>query len=215
LTNNLEKYNTIFLDCDGVILDSNRIKSEAFYDIALPYGKNIAESLVEYNKEHGGISRLEKIRYMAVELLGLDNPDALIQTEVRKYGQLVIESLSSCSLTEGLIDFLKRNHQMRSIYVLSGGLESELKDVFQRRDLSKYFISIFGSPKSKIDILKEIMTKYDNKKCLFIGDSRYDYEVSDYFKIDFIFMSMYTELTEWEKYTKSKNIRTVKNLRSL
>lgn len=32
------KYKTWLIDCDGVILDSNRLKTEVFYDVAIQYG---------------------------------------------------------------------------------------------------------------------------------------------------------------------------------
>ena len=43
MTINLKKYKTLVFDCDGVILDSNRIKTEAFYRTTQKYGEFIAE----------------------------------------------------------------------------------------------------------------------------------------------------------------------------
>ncbi|NLC22432.1 MAG: HAD family hydrolase, partial [Halomonadaceae bacterium] len=33
----LKAYLTLVFDCDGVVLDSNRVKTEAFYQATLPY----------------------------------------------------------------------------------------------------------------------------------------------------------------------------------
>jgi len=34
----LKQYKTLIFDCDGVILNSNKIKTQAFYDVAKIYG---------------------------------------------------------------------------------------------------------------------------------------------------------------------------------
>ena len=57
----LNKYETIIFDCDGVILNSNIIKTEGFFEFALSLGKKNAEKLVNYHIKNGGISRYEKI----------------------------------------------------------------------------------------------------------------------------------------------------------
>ena len=59
----LSKYKTWFFDCDGVLLDSNQLKSDAYYQVGLPYGKENAQALVEYNKRLGGVTRFEKFKY--------------------------------------------------------------------------------------------------------------------------------------------------------
>ena len=50
----------IFFDFDGVIADSVNVKTEAFEKIYLPYGKEIAEKVINHHRENGGMSRFEK-----------------------------------------------------------------------------------------------------------------------------------------------------------
>jgi beta-phosphoglucomutase-like phosphatase (HAD superfamily) len=40
----------LIFDCDGVILTSNKIKSQAFYDVAKIYGHEPAQALKDYFK---------------------------------------------------------------------------------------------------------------------------------------------------------------------
>ena len=63
------RYSTLLFDCDGVILDSNRLKTSAFFTAALPYGMRAAEALVEYHRENGGISRYRKFTYFLQEIV--------------------------------------------------------------------------------------------------------------------------------------------------
>ncbi len=51
---NLNHYQTLIFDCDGVILNSNQVKTQAFYKATLSYGEAAAESLVNYHIQHGG-----------------------------------------------------------------------------------------------------------------------------------------------------------------
>ena len=56
-------YKSIIFDCDGVLLDSNTIKSEAFYQSVLPFGQKYADEFIQYHKNNGGISRYKKFEY--------------------------------------------------------------------------------------------------------------------------------------------------------
>jgi beta-phosphoglucomutase-like phosphatase (HAD superfamily) len=47
------RYKTWIFDCDGVLLDSNRIKTQAIFEAAKPHGEEAAMKLVEYHKEKG------------------------------------------------------------------------------------------------------------------------------------------------------------------
>jgi len=45
----INKYKTLVFDCDGVILDSNRVKTDAFHKAALFYGGEVADIFVQYH----------------------------------------------------------------------------------------------------------------------------------------------------------------------
>jgi len=57
-------YRTLVFDCDGVILNSNGIKTEAFHTVAMPYGESAVAELVSYHVLNGSISRLRKFEYL-------------------------------------------------------------------------------------------------------------------------------------------------------
>ena len=61
------EYNNIFFDCDGVILNSNSLKSDAFLFAVDSYGKNYAKKLLKYHQENGGISRYEKFKFFLTQ----------------------------------------------------------------------------------------------------------------------------------------------------
>ena len=65
----LSHYQTLIFDCDGVILNSNQIKTEAFYNVAKIYGHPAAQALKEYHILNGGISRYQKFEYLLTKIL--------------------------------------------------------------------------------------------------------------------------------------------------
>ena len=63
------KINIIF-DFDGVILNSNQIKTKAFKTISAKFGFAQSEELIKYHIKNGGISRYEKIKWFVENILG-------------------------------------------------------------------------------------------------------------------------------------------------
>ena len=40
----LAEYKTLVFDCDGVVLNSNQLKIQAYYDVAIKFGANEAQA---------------------------------------------------------------------------------------------------------------------------------------------------------------------------
>jgi beta-phosphoglucomutase-like phosphatase (HAD superfamily) len=98
----LNKYKTWFFDCDGVLLDSNQLKSEFFYEVALPYGKENTQALVECNKRLGGVTRFEKFRYFFETILEKKTFEKELEKALNNFSTLVCEKLINCPQTSGV-----------------------------------------------------------------------------------------------------------------
>ena len=207
----MSNYKTFFFDCDGVILDSNKVKTAAFYDVALPFGKDIAEEFVDYHKQNGGISRFEKMKYL-LEKVGQYSEEKW-QELVDQYANIVKQKLLTAGLNKGIEAYLQSLPKDSKKYIVSGGAQSELEWVFKERNLDHYFDGIYGSPRTKYQIIEEIGDYA--KPSLFFGDSRLDYEVARDCKMDFIFFTNLTEFKEWENYFKDLSIKIVKDFEEL
>lgn len=212
----LSNYKTIVFDCDGVLLNSNHIKSEAFYKVALQYGENFAEELLAYHKENGGISRFEKFRYFFSSIIGETTDEYQIIKLIEAYGNIVRQQLLSCDETIGMQKFMRGLPLSIKRIVVSGGMQKELREVFVKRGFQVYFDAIYGSPDTKTEILnREIKNGLITRPVAFLGDSRLDYEVASEFKFDFIFISDYTEFANWQDFFKDKRVNVFKNLKEL
>lgn len=212
----LSKYKTWFFDCDGVLLDSNQLKSEAFYEVALPYGKENAQALVDYNKQLGGITRYVKFKYFFETILGRKIYEKELREALNKYSALVCQKLISCPETLGLREFLEGLSSETKKYVISGGAQTELRFVFEQRGLDTYFDGIFGSPDSKETIMSSKVKSSDMVyPAVFIGDSRYDYEIATRSNLDFFFMTKYSEFKDWRSYFEDKHVKIIESFNSL
>lgn len=212
-----KKYNTWIFDCDGVLLDSNKIKTEIFYEVCLPYGSNYASQFVEYHKANGGISRYKKFEYFFQHIIKIDTDYKNQLHEILvEYSNKVKQKLLNCDITKGAISFIQSLPKEVIKVVVSGSDQEELRDVFNKRNLDKYFNGIYGSPNSKFEIIeREIKNNVIKKPCIFIGDSRIDFITAKQFNFDFIFISDYTEMNDYQHFLEKNNIYSVKNLSEL
>jgi phosphoglycolate phosphatase-like HAD superfamily hydrolase len=212
---NLTQYQTLVFDCDGVVLNSNKVKTEAFYQAALPYGAVAAQQLVDYHVARGGISRYKKFAWFVENIVagqagpGLDELLAAYAVEVR-------HGLLTCDIAEGLSELRKKTKHANWL-IVSGGDQQELREVFAKRDIAGLFNGgIFGSPDSKDVILaRELQSGNISQKALFLGDSKYDYQAANAAGLDFIFLSDWSEVPDWQEFFKLKNVCLADSVTSL
>ena len=220
---NLSGYNSLVFDCDGVILNSNRLKTEAFRIAAQPWGEEVAEALVAHHVANGGISRHRKFAHLIESILPQLAPTAVpgvngpgLDELLFSYAQAVRGGLMTCALAEGLDD-LRAQTPEASWCIVSGGDQAELREIFAARGLNHLFDGgIFGGPDSKDVILaREIESGTICTPGLFLGDSRYDYEAAKRASLDFIFVSGWTEVNEWKSFVDTNMLQSLVSLNEL
>lgn len=212
----LSDYSTIAFDCDGVILNSNKVKTNAFYDAALPYGEKNAEALRNYHTQNGGVSRFKKFQWFVDSFVEQALRYDVYEQLLTRYADIVEEGLLNCEFNEDLYE-LKEKTPNTNWLIVSGGSQSELRVLFEKRDLANLFESgIYGSPDSKEVIFERELAR-DNitLPALFIGDSKYDYFSSNKYGLDFIFLSQWTEVYDWRTFCLENDIKTVEALKTL
>ena len=196
----LGNYDVYIFDCDGVILDSNKLKSAAFRDALAGEPIDKVDDLVEFHKTNGGISRYEKFKYFYEVIHPSIDKEDKCKKAILRFGEIVSERLQVVDYIPGVEDFLKYSKSLsKELYVNSGGDEKELRNLFSERNISKYFNEIYGSPHTKEKNVERILKFYKkNTRYLFFGDSKSDYLAAKSFDIDFVYIS---GVSEWQNPT--------------
>jgi len=211
-----QEYKTVIFDCDGVVLDSNRVKSDAFYNSVLAYGEEPAKALLEFHQENGGVSRYKKFDHFFESIFPLGDAEQERGHALQLYSQYVWEGLLKCKLEPSLVE-LRKKYLDSKWMIVSGGDQTELRDLFSKRAIHEHFDGgIFGSPDTKEQILTRELDKENiATPAIFIGDSKYDYIAATSAGLDFIFVSQWTEMADWKSWVDCNNIRSAKTLKDI
>ena len=214
----ISQYKTILFDCDGVVLNSNFLKIEAYRLTALEFGasKEDAMRLVNHHIEFTGISRNIKFAYFLENILKKPVDESSMNHLLRQLNIEVERLLENCDIAEGLEKLREKTKQAHWM-IVSGGDQEEIIRLFSRKSLLKYFdVGIFGSPDSKEEIVaRELKKTTGQPPALFIGDSKYDYQVAKKNNLDFIFLSDWTNFFEWKNFCEENKIEVHQKLDDL
>jgi phosphoglycolate phosphatase-like HAD superfamily hydrolase len=214
----IQAYKTIVFDCDGVILNSNQTKIEAYFAVAKRMGGTDAQAqaLVDYHVMKGSFPRNGKIEYYLNEIVKQPITPVLMQKFLDAFDDILDETLMECEIAQGLDDLKNQTSNARWM-LLSGGDQAELRKIFARRDLDRLFeAGIFGGPDTKdIVLTREKSNGNIQFPALFVGDSKYDHQAATKAGLDFVFLSDWTEVADWRAYCKANNIQAKHSIKDL
>jgi len=214
----IRKYRSIVFDCDGVVLDSNVVKTTAYFRTAKNLGAtdDQAQRLVDYHVKLGGISRYHKFDYFVREILQEPVTELAIQDLLNEFSRELEVGLMECEMAEGLLD-LRDATSAAKWFILSGGDQDEIRNLFAKRNIAHLFDGgLFGSPDNKDQVLeRETVNGNLDFPSLFLGDSKYDYEAANRAGLEFIFISGWTEVPDWKEYCHLNKLSVLHNIAEL
>ena len=195
--NKINSYKTIIFDCDGVIFQSNIIKSKVFAEVLKNEDSNLVRKFIAYHRENGGVSRYEKFEYF-YKILKKDK-QYLSKTKraIKEYSNLLFSHLLEVKFVPGFLDILKYCKNLKiNLYIISGGDQNELRRVFKVRNLYKNFNLILGSPTTKFQHMQNLSNQgLIEFPTILFGDSFLDMNVAIKHNVEFCFVE---EFSEWE-----------------
>lgn len=207
----LKNCNQIFIDFDGVVVDSNEFKEiaikKSIFKLFGDTQKNI--EAIHYFNANAGTSRKKK--------LSLFFKDDEITKIMKIYSEECMNFFSKANPTTGLKNFLENIHTNNKDikkYILSGGEKEEIEYFLTKNSLFNFFDEILSSEKSKVNHLKEKQVKHND---IFIGDSNNDLKAAIKSGIKFILLEKYKSLKSFPKDELIQNniILKTKNFESL
>jgi phosphoglycolate phosphatase-like HAD superfamily hydrolase len=215
----MTRYRTWFFDCDGVLLDSNALKTDAFRSEAARFGSRAAGELVRYHCAHGGIGREVKAKYFFERILGRATDSSEVEQFVRGFAERVRVGLASVPADEALVPLLEELGRERCrLHVVTGGDEREVRGELERRGLAVHFLGIHGGPTGKLEILDRLeRAGRIVHPAVFVGDSAFDLACAKRFGLDFIYVEHWSEWAGWQEQIPSDSfvVENLAELRSL
>ena len=214
----MKKYKSIIFDCDGVILNSNQVKTNAFRQVFEKYNINAVNEFIKYHRSNGGVSRYIKIEKFLKNILpkyyenrnfNKDELNMLLQS----YSNQCKESLLKCEVTKDLSILRKITGNIPWL-IISGGDQFELREIFYKKGLNIFFNGgIFGSPEKKTEIIKrEIANGIIQFPALMLGDSKLDHIAAKSNNIDFLFVYKWTDFKSYNDYCIHNSIKAIESV---
>ncbi|TBR22053.1 HAD family hydrolase [bacterium] len=169
----------VFLDFDGVVLESVGIKTEAFRELFSVSPEHV-EAAVRYHVENGGVPRREKFRYFYEELLRRPVPEGAMDRLDAEFSRLVVRKILACPFVPGAREFLESSAGAFPLFVVSATPEPELRRIVEARGLARFFAGVYGSPLGKAENLRRVVAErgFEPGRCVFVGDAAADFEAS-------------------------------------
>ena len=115
----------------------------------------------------------------------------------KKFSLIVFEKVIKSKYILGVKEFLKYNSANYDFHLSTATPYNEIISILEKK-IFNYFDSIHGSPESKDQHIKKILTnwKYKKKEIIFIGDSLNDYNVA---KKRYYFFGIKNEFNNFDK----------------
>lgn len=185
----MEKNNfkVIIFDFDGVIIDSNQIKYDSFFDIfSNDTEKQVVKQVLSKIRES---SRYEILKQIFIQL---DKPknqlEDLVNEYAEKYNKQTLENLTQDRVFSGATNILSELQKNYRLYIVSTTPQITVRKITKKIGLDKYFIDVFGVPTIKADNHKNIIDKENVKgsEVLVVGDGESDLQAAQMHNSNFI-----------------------------
>lgn len=202
----------IVFDFDGVIVESEDIKTSAFRQLFFDFGEDVAQKIVDYHLANLGISRYTKFRYGIESVLGRKLTPEYERELGERFSLLVEDAVVTCPWVNGAKEFILAYYEKIPLYIASGTPDAELKRIISRREITHCFRSICGTPRNKTQILSDIVEDgaWNPAEILMVGDAMADYEGASNVGLPFI-----GRVAEGAKNVFPSSIRVIPDLQSL
>lgn len=172
----MKKLKAIIFDFDGVICESVDIKTESFKQLYSEYGDQIVKKVVKHHLSNGGVSRFEKIKYYHKNFLGKIVDKNQLKELSNIFSSLVVSKVIEAPYVRGANNFIQDYYKTYDFFISTGTPKDEIIKILEKKDIYKYFKSVYGSPMEKSNHVNSIMklNNYKKNEVVFVGDADTD-----------------------------------------
>lgn len=203
----------IVFDFDGVILDSVDVKARAFRELFRDHGEWV-DRIVQFHLDNPGMSRFDKFRFIYQTYLGRSLEDGESDALGQAFSRLVYQEILACPFIRGAPEFLERRRKEYAMFVASAAPDVEVRDIVACRGLAGFFRGVYGSPRAKPDLLRQILVDQGLApwQAVFIGDAVADQRAAQAVGMPFIAVA---SKDGQQRFTEPGVLLAIENLREL
>lgn len=171
----MSRLRAVILDFDGVVIESNDLKTQAFARVFARFPEH-AGAMMDYHHAHVSDTRFLKFRHLVHERLGRPADDPLVDELGEAFSRETQRLLAACPLVPGAEAFLADVAGRVPLYLASVTPQAELETLLAARGFGRYFTRIYGCPPwNKPAAIADILSGLGGPAgVLFIGDSAGD-----------------------------------------
>src|SRR3989338_517020 len=206
----------IIFDFDGVIVDSNKVKRESYFETfsGIRGSERFVEQAIREN--------LQKTRYGVIEailkklkkedLMTLNTPEDLsaeTSKYVLRYSEMSENKTINADEIKGANNAIQELSQTYPLFILTSTVQKSIDRIVKYRELKDFFKGVYGANGSSYDksqALKKIAETYEfnPRNAVFVGDGKADYECARCHCIHFVAIVNETNDFRFIKYIKHK-----------
>ena len=178
---------TIFWDFDGVIKDSVEVKSDAFEQLFLTFGREIAKKVRRHHEANGGMSRFDKLP-LYLKWAGQALSPLLVDKYAQQFSLLVTQRVIDSEWVDGALEYLQSNHNRQQFFLITSTPQKEIENIISQLQIADYFQQVIGSPATKGEAIQSLLNWYNinPEQAVMIGDSSSDYNAATDNNIAFV-----------------------------
>lgn len=183
----------VALDCDGVVLDSNEMKSAIFADILEGYDPEPTERFLAHQKRSFGSSRYKLFDTFFADFLKRDAEAGEKDRLLDIFAERCRGDYQAQPFTDGAVDAIRRLVDGGvAMAIVSASAQEELRGVLSQMGVASLFeIGIFGSPQTKVEHLTAL-TRASTDPLLFVGDGVADWRAAKEVGVPFLGMATWS-----------------------
>ena len=178
----------VILDFDGVIVESNEIKTEAFRRIFSRFPEH-ADSMMAFHHANAWASRFMKIDHLLAEHLGRPDDEQLRQELAAEFSTTVAEQLVTVPFVPGAESFLEEFGARIPLYVASVTPQADLDATIASRGLGRFFRGVYGCPPwTKAQAVRDVLGREqcEPSEAVLVGDAPGDMHAAAECGVEFI-----------------------------
>ena len=214
---NSERYGGVVFDCDGVLLDSNRIKAQAFREVVAMHPAEAVDLFCAYQQANPGLHRRQLFAHFFHEILRDPAADAQTEQAVAAFAARTLAALQSCAAVPGAMELVRRlDAAGLPCVVVSAAEAADLALLLGRRGIAGHLKAIRGGDRPKADHIADLLgAGVIARPLLYFGDSRADMEAAEASKARFVMVSGASDWTDGPALCRARGHLVVEDLTAI